>query len=71
MSVRSAVILTGHDVAGMAEICTRFLVLREGRLVTARRATGCDTGELVRALSRAVAGLDTDEVSVAAQGGGG
>jgi hypothetical protein len=53
----------------MAEICTRFLVLREGRLITARRATDCDTGALVQALSRAVAGLDTDEVSVAAQGG--
>ncbi len=70
-SVRAAVVLTGHDVAGLAEICTRFLVLREGRLAYARRATDCESGRLVRALSRVVAGLDAEEAPEAVTGGGG
>ncbi len=70
-SVRAAVVLTGHDVAGMAEICTRFLVLREGRLVLASRAAEGDRGAWVQTLSRTVAGVDEDTGLTALPGGGG
>jgi len=57
-SVRAAVIVSGHDVAGLAEVCTRFLVLRGGRTVYARRVTESDPAALVRTLTRVVSGLD-------------
>lgn len=38
-SVRSAIILAGHEIHEMIGWCTRFLVLRQGRLVYATRMT--------------------------------
>jgi len=69
-SVRSAVVLTGHDVAGLAEICTRFLVLRDGRTAYACPAGNGDATALVRALSRAVLGQEGDDAGAALAGGG-
>jgi len=55
-SVRAAVVISGHDAATMVEICNRFLVLRQGQLVFARRVTESTHNKLLHALSLACAG---------------
>lgn len=59
-SARAAVVVSGHDVAGLAEICTRFLVLREGRMVYAQRVIERDPSALIRRLTRVISGHDPD-----------
>lgn len=67
-SARAAILLTGHDVAGLAEICTRFIVLRAGCVIYAQRVIECESAGLVRTLSRLVAGLDPTTATVASEG---
>ncbi|NLL83306.1 MAG: ABC transporter ATP-binding protein [Lentisphaerae bacterium] len=60
-SARAAIVVSGHDVAGLAEVCTRFIVLRKGRMIFSQRVSEQDTSAMVRNLSLMVAG---DELPV-------
>jgi ABC-2 type transport system ATP-binding protein len=53
-SARTAVILAGHEVHDMLQWCTRFIVLRGGRVAAAYRASEHGRADLARALEREV-----------------
>jgi ABC-type multidrug transport system ATPase subunit len=55
-SVRAAVVVSGHALAEMVQFCTRFIVLREGRLVWIRRTTDFPEGQAAEMLGRALTG---------------
>lgn len=55
-SARAAVVLAGHELHDMLEWCTRFVVLRRGRVAAVHRASDFGKAELARLLEAHLAG---------------
>ncbi len=68
-SVRAAVIVSGHGLADLVELCTRFVVLREGRLVLTRRVTDFPGGRAAEILGRVLTGELAPDAACMAAGG--
>jgi len=68
-SARAAVIISGHALAELAEVCTRFIVLRAGRLVLTRRVTDFPDGRAAEILGRVLTGEIAPDAACQRDGG--
>lgn len=67
-SVRAAVIISGHGLGDLAELCTRFIVLRDGHLVLMRRVTDFPGGRTAEILGRVLTGELAPEAACPMEG---
>jgi ABC-2 type transport system ATP-binding protein len=68
-SVRAAVIVSGHVLSELTELCTRFIVLREGRLILMQRVTDFPSGRAAEILGRVLTGELAPQAACPAPGG--
>jgi ABC-2 type transport system ATP-binding protein len=68
-SARAAIIVSGHGLHDLIEICSRYVILRNGRLAATLRCTDLPTGKSAEKLAQLISGADKDKAALQSRGG--